>query len=584
MSDTVLQFINPSEAPALPTRQERPVQRMHRCLNSARQIEQMAVQMDSALADRDAKISEAKTQYQQGKAQTDERYRKSMSDAELARSNAKRQAETEQERLDGVVRDALQQCDLPFVWPLPTDGVTESAATLESRLKSASGTVAARKADRAKNKIDVSSNPWAYGCGGLVALWVIVALVGGMYQKGGGYAFTATLILLGVPTFFIWRAISQANLKKEFLRQIADTARQLILRSKIDHEQTTAASETSFTHSVTQAEALLKQEEQAAQKQWDKTVSDYQSATNTICVILTAKINGTHVDVDQDIKALSQGVVHGSWSDGAWREWEPTQAVPGCLRVGTVVPDMPRFRFHFPDNQPLAVPALVDYEAGKGIIIAADGALTEARQMAQSAILRLLATVPPASVRFVMVDPVSLGGNVAGFMALEKYEASLVGGKAWSDARHIEQALTEVTEHMETVIQKYLREDYKSIAEYNAKARVKEAYRIVVIFDFPVNFTEGTAKRLISIMRNGPRCGVFPIIVADNTKPLPYGVSWNDLTQFAMVLQPSDAPAVVLVDGQPSSPQVATPSGQGVVDDYYDDDDDDEDQEEDEDE
>ena len=148
---------------------------------------------------------------------------------------------------------------------------------------------------------------------------------------------------------------------------------------------------------------------------------------------------------------------------------------------------------------------MLDYEQGKGLVILASGALDDARQMAQSAICRLLATVPPAGVRFVFLDPVSLGGNVAGFMGLEKYEANLIGGKAWSDSRHIETALAEVTDHMETVIQKYLREDFKTIAQYNAKARVKEAYRVVVAFDFPVNFSETSAKRLNSIMRNGPR-------------------------------------------------------------------------------
>ncbi|MDQ3815316.1 MAG: cell division protein FtsK, partial [Armatimonadota bacterium] len=187
------------------------------------------------------------------------------------------------------------------------------------------------------------------------------------------------------------------------------------------------------------------------------------------------------------------------------------------------------------------IPALVDYEAGKGVVILADNALKEARGMAQSAILRLLATVPPAGVRFVFIDPVSLGGNVAGFMGLEKYEANLIGGKAWSDARHIEQALAEVTDHMETVIQKYLREDYKPIAQYNATARVKEAYRVIVAFDFPVNFSETSAKRLVSIMRNGPRCGVFPLVIVDRSKPLPYGFNLSDLHQFALVIQPTTA-------------------------------------------
>lgn len=67
MPDAVLQFIKPSSTPTESNKQKLPVQWMHGCLKSARQIEEMAVQMDSALADRDAKISEAKANYQLGK-------------------------------------------------------------------------------------------------------------------------------------------------------------------------------------------------------------------------------------------------------------------------------------------------------------------------------------------------------------------------------------------------------------------------------------------------------------------------------------------------------------------------------------
>ena len=98
---------------------------------------------------------------------------------------------------------------------------------------------------------------------------------------------------------------------------------------------------------------------------------------------------------------------------------------------------------------------------------------------------------------------------------------------------------------METVIQKYLRNDYKSIADYNATARVKEAYRVVVVFDFPVNFTESTAKMLTSIMRNGPRCGVFPIVIIDDSKPEPYGFKKQDLESFAVVLRPTTSPVAI---------------------------------------
>ena len=47
---------------------------------------------------------------------------------------------------------------------------------------------------------------------------------------------------------------------------------------------------------------------------------------------------------------------------------------------------------------------------------------------------------------------------------------SLVGARIWTEAEHIEQRLADLTEHMETVIQKYLRNEYATIDEYNAQA------------------------------------------------------------------------------------------------------------------
>ena len=52
---------------------------------------------------------------------------------------------------------------------------------------------------------------------------------------------------------------------------------------------------------------------------------------------------------------------------------------------------------------------------------------------------------------------------------------------------------------MEVVIQKYLRNEYESIGAYNAEAEVPEPYRFVVVANFPANFTETAARRLMSI-------------------------------------------------------------------------------------
>ena len=137
----------------------------------------------------------------------------------------------------------------------------------------------------------------------------------------------------------------------------------------------------------------------------------------------------------------------------------------------------------------------------------------------QSLLLRLLASLPPGKLRFTFIDPVGLGQNAAPFMHLADYDEQLVTGKAWSEPQHIEQRLADLTAHMENVIQQYLRNQYATIEDYNAQAgEIAEAYRVLVVFDFPVNFSETAARRLVSIAQNGPRCGVYAVVLMDTDK------------------------------------------------------------------
>ena len=54
-----------------------------------------------------------------------------------------------------------------------------------------------------------------------------------------------------------------------------------------------------------------------------------------------------------------------------------------------------------------------------------------------------------------------------------------------SACEFIEEKLADITEQMEVVIQKYLRNEYESIGAYNAEAEVAEPYRFVVAANFP---------------------------------------------------------------------------------------------------
>lgn len=189
-------------------------------------------------------------------------------------------------------------------------------------------------------------------------------------------------------------------------------------------------------------------------------------------------------------------------------------------------------------GQLITLPALLWFIGNRGLLFrATSNASQKAMQTIQSLLIRFIATIPPAKLRLIFVDPIGLGQNVAPFMHLADYDEQLVTGKAWTEPNHIEQRLTDLTEHMENVIQKYLRNQFATIEDYNKDAgEVAEPYRVLVVMDFPANFSETAARRLVSIAQNGPRCGVYAIVLADTSKPLPHGFSLADLERASTVI------------------------------------------------
>ncbi len=155
----------------------------------------------------------------------------------------------------------------------------------------------------------------------------------------------------------------------------------------------------------------------------------------------------------------------------------------------------------------------------------------------QSMMLRFLTGLPPGKVRFTIVDPVSLGDNFGAFMHLADFDEKLVTSQIWTEARDIEQRLADLTDHTASVIQKYLRNQYKSIEEYNrAAGEVAEPYRVLVVANFPTNFTPESAKRLVSLANSGPSCGVCVLVSADTKAAMPRDFNLTDLEAASYTL------------------------------------------------
>ncbi|AGA28803.1 FtsK/SpoIIIE domain-containing protein [Singulisphaera acidiphila] len=234
------------------------------------------------------------------------------------------------------------------------------------------------------------------------------------------------------------------------------------------------------------------------------------------------------------------------WDDPAWNDRPLPRVVSPVLRLGEVrveldgIPDGvsadPRLMDLLPPA--LTIPALLPFPSRMNLLVETPGeGKGKATDVLQGAMLRLLTSLPPGQVRFTIIDPIGIGRSFGAFMHLADFDEALVTSQVWTEPRQIEERLADLSAHMEKVTQKYLRNEYATIEEYNAVAEeVAEPYRVLVVADFPAGFDEKTAARLASIAAAGVPCGVLTLVVVDRDRPLPTGFSLEDLRRSAVVL------------------------------------------------
>ena len=219
------------------------------------------------------------------------------------------------------------------------------------------------------------------------------------------------------------------------------------------------------------------------------------------------------------------------WKESVWDRWPPPSEFPPVITVGqsrigfneladefgSAVP------FPFPEADSAVLPVSLGFP-GTGCVFIRTGpdAQENGLDILKNTVLRILTSFPPSQAKLTIVDPVGLGQAFSAFMRLGDYDESLVTNRIWTEAGHIEQRLTDLTEHMEKVIQKYLRNQYTTIDDYNREAGVlKEAYRFLIITDFPAGFSDIALERLASVISSGARCGVYTMILHDGRQEFP---------------------------------------------------------------
>lgn len=245
------------------------------------------------------------------------------------------------------------------------------------------------------------------------------------------------------------------------------------------------------------------------------------------------------------------------WTHLSWESFYGHASSIAAAKIGSISVSLNSIPGSLPIDSELAWPAgsprlihlpiVLTFPTRASLLIEAGQEGREsAIAMLQETVLRILTALPPGQARFTIIDPVGLGEGFAAFMHLTDEADHIIGERIWTDSKHIEQKLTDLCEHMETVIQKFLRNEFPNLDAYNRQAgEIAEPYRFLVMADFPVGLTDIAARKLASIINSGARCGVFPIILRDTRQPMPAGIDLADLRATALCLRWQDQRFVV---------------------------------------
>ena len=347
------------------------------------------------------------------------------------------------------------------------------------------------------------------------------------------------------------------NLQARRLQEIEREARQTVALVQESTESQQAQLATGFT-----AETAKIDREFAAQ--WQALLTEW----NALVPPLAEKIRAAEKQADE---------LFPTWTAPGWENWTPLENFRSTVKLGRVEVDLAQFagalpkdaRLQLPGGTKFSAPLLLDFPA-HGSVYFATGKDGEAEALAamNNLIFRLLSAAPPGKLSFTIIDPVGLGQNFAALMHLADYEEGSINSRIWTQPAQIEERLAELNEHMEKVIQMYLRNDYATITEYNAQAgNLAEKYHFLVVASFPANFTDTAARRLRNIAASGARCGVFTLIQRDARMPLPPEFVADELQNNSVCLTRGaknfelaggQQPGVRVVLDAPPTPEIAT--------------------------
>lgn len=309
-----------------------------------------------------------------------------------------------------------------------------------------------------------------------------------------------------------------------------------LLRRKLERFETSKVAQLAQC----KTEIAERERQLAASQQAESEAFSTEEKTRWAALTDEWKAALAEITTEIDAMAAAANRPFSAWTPDVAETWTASKDFISSARFGHLELDLKQItmpkRLPAPESKSITLPLALSFpDQGSLLLETSDSGDASVVGTLNNVVMRLLATMPPGKISITIIDPVGLGQNFAGLMHLSDYEESLINRRIWTQREQIEERLEELNEHIEKVIQMYLRNEFATITEYNKQAgSVAEKYHFLVIADFPANFSDVAAKRLQSIAISGPRCGVFTLVHWDRRHPQPDGFVSDELRKNAI--------------------------------------------------
>ncbi|MBM79166.1 MAG: hypothetical protein CMJ78_01070 [Planctomycetaceae bacterium] len=206
-----------------------------------------------------------------------------------------------------------------------------------------------------------------------------------------------------------------------------------------------------------------------------------------------------NIDHFQQLLVELEGAAY-HWDDEFWHDFLPetVSKVSDCHRVGTL-----KVNGHFNQLETLALIPIIN---GQNVIFLSSIEIKkQINQAFQSLILRLIVTSPTSKIHLMSIEPLANSNKILGIFP-----------KKYVEHENAEESLNRLSLHISLVRKKHLTNDQPTLLEVMAETgNYPVPHYLLAVTDFPHNFSAKAIRQLITIMREGPACGVHTIMLVD---------------------------------------------------------------------